>query len=97
MIENDKAAMTEAAEALKADFDRVVRTRGEVGAQVQAIESRQARLEDQNIATTSLLSQIEDTDFNDAISKFSLLQTSLQASFQTTGQSLGLSLMDFLR
>lgn len=97
MLGGDQKAMTEAAEALKADFDRVVRKRGEVGAQVQDIESRQARLEDQNITTKELLSKIEDTDFTQAISEFSLLQTSLQASLQTTGQVLNLSLIDFLR
>ena len=76
---------------------RVVRKRGEVGAQVQDIESRQTRLEDQNITTKELLSKIEDTDFTQAISEFSLLQTSLQASLQTTGQVLNISLIDFLR
>lgn len=97
MLAGDQKEITEAAEALQADFDRVVRTRGEVGAQVQDIESRQARLEDQNITTKELLSKIEDTDFTAAISEFSLLQTSLQASLQTTGQVLNLSLIDFLR
>jgi flagellar hook-associated protein 3 FlgL len=97
MLGGDQKAMTEAAEALKADYDRVVRKRGEVGAQVQDIESRQARLEDQNITAKELLSKIEDTDFTAAISEFSLLQTSLQASLQTTGQVLNLSLIDFLR
>lgn len=97
MLAGDQKAITEAADALKADYDRVVRKRGEVGAVVQDIEARQNRLEDQNIATKELLSQIEDTDFTKAISDFSLLQTSLQASLQTTGQVLSLSLMDFLR
>jgi flagellar hook-associated protein 3 FlgL len=97
MLGGDQKAMTEAAEALKVDLDRVVRERGKVGAQVQDIESRQARLEDQNITTKELLSKIEDTDFTAAISEFSLLQTSLQASLQTTGQVLNLSLIDFLR
>lgn len=97
MLAGDQKAMTEAAEALKADYDRVVRRRGEVGAMVQDIEARQNRLEDQNITTKELLSKIEDTDFTKAISEFSLLQTSLQASLQTTGQVLSLSLMDFLR
>lgn len=97
MLAGDRKAMTEAADALKADYDRVVRKRGEVGAAVQDIEARQNRLEDQNITTKELLSKIEDTDFTKAISDFSLLQTSLQASLQTTGQVLNLSLMDFLR
>ncbi len=97
MAEGDQQGITEAAEAIQQDYDRVVRMRGEVGARVQEIESRQTRLADQNVSTTALLSQIEDTDFTEAITKFQLLQTSLQASLQTTGQVLNLSLIDFLR
>jgi len=97
MSEGDQAAITSAAEAIKLDYDRVVRIRGEVGAKVQDIETRQDRLDDQNITTRALLSEIEDTDFNEAITRFSLLQTSLQASLQTTGQTLNMSLIDFLR
>ncbi len=97
MLDGNQAAMTEAAEAIKLDYDRVVRIRGEVGAKVKDIETRQLRLEDQNLTTKALLSEIEDADFNEAITRFSLLQTSLQASLQTTGQTLSLSLIDFLR
>jgi flagellin-like hook-associated protein FlgL len=97
MLSGDQKAITEAAESLQADYDRVVRIRGDVGAQVQDVEQRQGRLDDQNVATTALLSELEDTDFTEAISKFSLLQTSLQASLQAAGQTQNLSLMDFLR
>lgn len=97
MLAGDKQGITEAAEALQKDYDRAVRVRGEVGAQVMDIEQRQSRLEDQNISTKALLSELEETDFNEAITRFSLLQTSLQASLQTTGQTLNLSLIDFLR
>jgi flagellar hook-associated protein 3 FlgL len=97
MLAGDQKAMTKAAEALQGDYDRVVRVRGQTGAAVQEVESRQERLADENLGTKALLSQVEDVDFNEAITKFSLLQTSLQASLQTTGQTLNLSLIDFLR
>ncbi len=94
--ENDARRITAASEGLKADYDRVVRVRGETGARVQELEARQERLADQNIATQSLLSEIEDTDFTEAITRFQTLQTALQASLQTSGQILNLSLLDFL-
>lgn len=94
---NDQNEITRAAEHLDADTSRVVRIRGEVGARVQAFESRSESLKDQNLTTQALLSELEDTDFTDAIIKFQTLQTSLQASMQATGQTLNLSLMDFLR
>jgi flagellin-like hook-associated protein FlgL len=93
---NDQPGITAAAEGLTADADRVTRARGQTGAQVQELESRQSRLDDQNVATKSLLSQLQDTDFPDAITRFQALQTSLQATLQASGKALGLSLLDFL-
>jgi len=63
---------------------------------VQELEARQQRLEDQNLATTALLSSIEDVDFVEAITRFQTLQTALQASLQTSAQVLNTSLLDFL-
>jgi flagellin-like hook-associated protein FlgL len=93
---NDQAGITAAAEGLKADYDRIVRVRGETGAKVQELDSRDNRLQDENLATTKLLSDLQDTDFTDAISRFQTLQTALQASLQTTAKIMNLSLMDFL-
>lgn len=93
----DKLAITKSAEDLSDDHDRVVRSRGQVGAQVQAVENRQDRLADQNVATKALLSKLQDTDFTEAATQYSLLQTSLQASMATTSKMLNLSLMDFLK
>jgi flagellar hook-associated protein 3 FlgL len=93
---SDSAAVTAAAEGLQEDYQRIVRIRGETGARVREIESRQLRLDDQDLATQALLSSIEDTDFTDAIARFQTLQTSLQASLQTSARMLNLSLLDFL-
>jgi flagellar hook-associated protein 3 FlgL len=94
---SDQAAITAASEGLASDTERVTRIRGETGARVQELESRQQRLDEQNLATTSLLSSLQDTDFTEAIGRFQTLQTSLQASLQTSASMLNLSLMDFLR
>lgn len=96
LTNNDQKAITAAAEGLKADYDRVVQIRGETGARVQEMETRQNRLEDQNIATKSLLSNVEDTDYTQAIAQFQTLQTTLQASLATAQKVLNLSLLDFI-
>ncbi|HEY7116614.1 MAG TPA: flagellar hook-associated protein FlgL [Tepidisphaeraceae bacterium] len=93
---SDQAGITAAAEGLKDDYDRIVRVRGETGARVQELDARDNRLQDENLATTKLLSDLKDTDFTEAISRFQTLQTALQASLQTTAKVMGLSLMDFL-
>lgn len=93
---SDQNGITAAAEGLKEDYDRIVRSRGEVGARVQELENRQDRLADENLATKGLLSKLKDADFTEAISEFQTLQTALQASMMTTSKVLNLSLMDFL-
>jgi flagellar hook-associated protein 3 FlgL len=93
---NDTAGITATAEGLQADHDRVVRIRGVTGARVQELESRHERLEDQNVATQALLSELADTDFTKAITRFQTLQTALQGTLQTAGRAMNLSLLDFL-
>ncbi len=93
---NDTAGITAAAQAIKSDYDRVVRVRGDNGARVQEVQSRQTQLQDQNTATQSLLSSVQDADMTQTISQFQLLQTSLQASLTAASKSLQLSLLDFL-
>lgn len=97
MRDNDQQAMTIATEKIEEDLVRITKVRGEVGARVQEFETRQEKIEDQNVGTKTLLSELEDTDFNDAIVKFQTLQTSLQAAMTTAGRTMDLSLMDFLR
>jgi flagellar hook-associated protein 3 FlgL len=93
---NDPAGITAAAQSLKADYDRVVNIRGSNGARLQEISSRQTQLTDQNTATQSLLSNVQDADMTQTISQFQLLQTSLQASLTAASKALHLSLLDFL-
>ena len=81
---------------IQADHDRVVLARGEAGAQVKGLEARQTQLDSENIATKSLLSNLQDTDFTTAVTRFQALQTSLQANYQLTAKVLHLSLLDFL-
>ncbi len=95
--QGDQRAITEASEGLEADLQRIINLRGETGARVQELEARQTRLEDQRLATQGMLSLLEDTDFTEAIARFQTLQLALQATLQSSGQMLNLSLMDFLR
>ncbi|MFI5377889.1 MAG: flagellar hook-associated protein FlgL [Tepidisphaerales bacterium] len=97
LVHNDQNGITAAAGELQNDLNRVVLVRGQVGAMAQEASNRQTQIQDQNVATQSLLSGLQDTDYNAAITKFQTLQTALQAQLQTTGKVLNQSLMDFLQ
>ncbi len=96
LLSSDTAKITEAAEGLATDQGRVVIVRGTTGAKLQELTNRTNRLEDQNVATKSLLSDLEDTNYTEAISKFQTLQTQLQAAMQAGAAQMRLSLLDFL-
>jgi len=93
---NDQRGITEASQGISEDLERVISVRGVTGARVQELEGREDRITDENLATQSLLSSLQDTDYTTAITQFSTLQSSLQASLRTTNTVANLSLMDFL-
>lgn len=93
---SDQAAITAAAEKLSSDYDRVTTQRGINGANLQDVQSRADRIDDQNVASKSWMSDLQDVDYTSAISQFTLLQTALQATMQTAGKTLNMSLLDFL-
>lgn len=69
---------------------------GQVGARASAFRDRLRQTEDAVTATSVLLTELEEVDFTEAITKFQQAQTALQASLLAGSQSQNLSLMDFL-
>ena len=93
---NDPSAITNAAQGLEGDHARVVLVRGETGAQTQDLQARQTQIDDETLATKTLLSNLQDTDLTTAITKYQSLQTALQAGYKMTAIESHMSLLDFL-
>lgn len=70
--------------------------RASLGSRLQAVENQNRINEDQVLQLRSTLSEIEDLDYAEAISRFNLQQTALQAAQQTYVQIQRLSLFNFL-
>ena len=75
---------------------KVIQVQGRLGAEVRAIEARADQTQDAVDATSILLSEVRDLDFVEAITRFQATQTALQASLLASGQTLDLSLLNFL-
>ncbi len=58
--------------------------------------SQQTDLQQQNTATQSLLSQLQNVDMTTAVTQFQTLQTAMQASYETAADTLQVSLLNFL-
>lgn len=97
LTSDSTSGITLAGGGLEDDIDRIVAARAVVGVQARRIEDQQTRSEDMDIAEQSMLSTLKDTELTEAISRFTQLQTQLQASLSVGAQNMQMSLMDFLR
>jgi flagellar hook-associated protein 3 FlgL len=97
LLGNDERAVTDASQRLQQSMDEVTRVHGTVGARAQSMRDRVTQTESAVVATESLLSEIEDLDYSEAVTVFQQAQTALQANLLSGSQLLSLSLMDFLR
>lgn len=85
-----------AGEHLGAAVDALAETRALVGGYANRVDRETLAVEDRNVLDATLLSQLQDTDFAQAATQLSLLQTQLQAAMQTTASVTQLSLLNYL-
>jgi flagellin-like hook-associated protein FlgL len=85
-----------AGERLEATLTVLAERRGAVGGLAQRVD--EALVQEQDIATLDeqVRSQLRDVDFTEAASRFTLLQTQLQAGLQATAAAGNRTLLDFL-
>lgn len=93
---DDSRGITLAGERLEEEVDRVVAARALVGGRAQRVESSVVRLEDRVLLDQQVKSDLQDLDFIEASTRFSVLQTQLQASLTATARVGQLSLLNFL-
>lgn len=93
----DAAAVSSDIAVVDQALDTVLAARADVGAKVNRLTSAQDR---QNLLQTNvqgLRSTVADTDYADALSKFTVQENVYKASLQVGGQALQPSLLDYLK
>lgn len=94
---NDETGITIAGTAIEDDIDSVVSARARVGVQARRVEDQLTLIQDRDIQEQTMLSQLQDADLTEVLTRFQQLQLQLQASLQVGSASQQLSLLDFLR
>jgi len=97
LLADDSSEITEAGSQINAWQQYVVAAQGEIGARSRSMQLRVEQTQDAVEATKILLSQMQDVDYTEAITRFQQAQTALQASLLAGSQTLNLSLLDFLQ
>ncbi|MEM6392192.1 MAG: flagellin [Planctomycetota bacterium] len=94
---NDETGITVAGGKLNDDVDSVVQARAVVGIQANRLTEQRTLNEDQKITESALLSELQDADLTEVLTRFQELQLQYEASLRVASSNLQLSLLDFLR
>jgi flagellar hook-associated protein 3 FlgL len=78
-------------------LNNVLGVRAAVGARLNAVESQQGAYESLKLTVEEQLSDVQDLDYAEAVSRLNRQMLALQAAQQTYTHVQGLSLFDFLR
>ncbi|MCL4219956.1 MAG: hypothetical protein KJZ65_01165 [Phycisphaerales bacterium] len=93
---NDTSGISLAAEKLDEALSRIVRSRALVAGYARRVSDESSREEDRQVLDTQMRSNLRDLDYAAAATRYTQLQTQLQAGLQTAAQLSRLSLLDFL-
>lgn len=94
---DDSSGITLAGTHIESDVQTLVKSRADVGVRSQRVEQQQSRSADLKIAESTVLSDLQEVDLSEVITRYSQLQLQLEASLQAGSQNLQLSLLDYLR
>lgn len=97
LLNDDTLGITLAGTKLEEDTRMVTQARATNGVRAQRVERQQERSQDLGLMEQTMLSDLQDADLTEVITRFQQLQTQLQASLRVGAQNLQLSLLDFLR
>ena len=92
---NSTAGITLAGDQLETDIESTIRARGAVGVQAQRLGESRDRYEQQAVQEQTVLSDLQDADLVEVLSRYQQLQIQLQASLQIAAQTQQQSLLDF--
>ena len=93
---NDESGITLAGGRLEDDLDAVVKSQAIVGVQSARLEDQKTTLEDRELMEKTMLSEMQDADLSEAITRYTNLQTQLEAAMTAGSMSRQRSLLDFL-
>lgn len=93
---NDTNGIALAGERLEVSLTRLAEKRGAIGGLARRADGAKASEEDRAALDEQIRSRLRDVDFAEAATRFSLLQTQLQAGLQTAASATSRSLLDFL-
>lgn len=95
--QNDPATVNDLITDVDASFQQVNGIEGSMGGRIQRLDLARSQLENTKVYLGDLVSQAEDADMAEVITKMNMTQTALQAGLQSGAKVMQTTLLDFLR
>jgi len=96
LIANDVGGIENAMSDLEGHFDDISAKISDVGSKMNRMEVKEKILEDLNFANTDRLSQIEDADYAEAITRLTATEIAYQAALSSSAKIMTQTLMDYM-
>ncbi|MEZ6244181.1 MAG: flagellin [Phycisphaerales bacterium] len=96
LLNNDISGIQFAAEKIGSAATRLIETHGLVGGYARRVDDESRREEERVLLDESLRSKLRDTDYAEAATRLTMLQTQLAATLQITAGLTQLSLLNYL-
>jgi flagellar hook-associated protein 3 FlgL len=94
---NDQAAIGAAGDAVKAALDGTQTLVGDIGARTNQLDITSSNLDALKITLTTFKSDLQEVDFEQAVTELVGRQTAFQAAMMATSRVIGMNLTDYLR
>lgn len=94
---NDKAEIQAAIDTMDSAVSQVVNARAQVGARVSSLNAATDSLQKAILDNKAAASQLEDADLFEVVSDMNKTESTLKATLETSGKTMNMSLLDFLR
>jgi flagellin-like hook-associated protein FlgL len=97
LYRNDsKAISDENIKTIQEDIERVLKVHAEVGSRTNRVTAAKEKIESITLNLKNMLSEVEDVDMTEAITRMTTIETAFRAALQSGAKILQTTLMDFL-
>lgn len=97
LADNDPDGIASCLDDLKAAFDQISKNISKCGTRINRLEIAKKNMDDMEMDLVGLISTIEDVDISEIITRFSMKEIALKASYATASKIGNLTILDFLR
>ncbi len=96
LLNNDQVGIRNSMDDIDTAFSKILSMQTENGAKVNLFDNTRSRNETQKIETTRIQSLMEDADYSEVITQYSISQTVFDAALQSTAKIMQSSLANYI-